>query len=281
MTVLSLQPTTAPGPFSIVSALDARVAAEYQDREPDGYWHPSALFGCLRQAIYASRGTEVTDVRDDRSKRVLRVGHHLHEYIQKAVNDDPRVEAAFDEVKVTGLGMTGSLDHVVVIWTGPEPRWGKGGDPWMDVAAGLARVEICEYKTINSKAFKYKDLPKADHVGQLSTYLLLLKQFGGIAGDGTVIPPTEARGRIAYVSKDDLLVDEYTVLLTPSKERTILSRIDYLNRYAADDAALPPRLPDEEKKGKTQRAFLCNYCPYRQKCWDTDGPGVNLIEGDL
>lgn len=286
MTTLSLNPPSAP--FSVVSALDARVASEYQDREPDGKWHPSALFGCLRQAIYASRGTEVTNHRDDRSKRVLRVGHHLHEYIQGAVNSDPRVLAAFDEVKIAddiGIrGEVGSLDHVVVIWTGTDDTRPIIRDPsqlWVFVAAGLARVEVVEYKTINSMAFKYKDLPKADHVGQLSTYLYVLKRKGGIAGDGTAIPPIAARGRIAYVSKDDLLVDEYTVLLTPGKERTIEQRIAYLDSYADHGTALPPRLPDEEKKGKTRRAFLCNYCPYAQRCWEVDDAGTNLAGTDL
>lgn len=290
MTEVSLIPASQPAPFSVTSALDARVRAEFEEREPDGYWHPSSLFGCLRQAIYASRGAEVTDERDVRSKRILRVGHQFHEYIQGAVNADPRVLAAFDEVKIVDEGrkIKGSLDHFVVMWTGsleemprvepgyfvryPEPLW-----EW--VRQGLARVEILEYKTISDYAFKYKDLPKADHVGQLSVYLSVLGVMGGVAGDGTVIPPMEARGRIAYVSKNDLLIEEYTVLLTQGKERQILERVAYLDSYAADGTALPPRLPDEVKKGKTTRAFLCGYCPYQQRCWEVDGPGVDLTGG--
>lgn len=268
-------------PFSVLSALNARVAAEFEEREPDGYWHPSSLFGCLRQAIYASRGTEITNPRDDRSRRVLRVGHQLHEFIQVAVNADPRVLAAFDEVTIVDdeRKLKGSVDHVVVLWTGPledKPEGLPRDWVWRYIQAGLARVEVEEYKTINSNAFKYKDLPKADHVGQVGVYLSVLRVRGGTAGDGTVIPPIDARARIAYVSKDDLLVEEFTVLLTPGKERTIAQRVAYLDSYAADGTALPPRLPDEVKKGKTARAFLCAYCPYQQQCWEVDGPGVDL-----
>ena len=265
MTIPSQPDDDSLPPFSIASALDRRVASEFEERGPDGYWHPSALFGCLRQAIYASRGTEITDPRDDRSKRILRVGHQFHEYVQGAVNADPRIARAYEEVKILDdeLRIKGSLDHIVVY---------RAND----------RLEVEEYKTINSNAFKYRDLPKPDHVGQLATYLFVLGRTGGLASDGTIIPPTDARGRIAYVSKDDLLVEEFTVLLTPGKERDIRRRIAYLDSYAAHGTALPPRLPDEEKKGKEKgfkRAFLCNYCPYQRRCWEEDGPGVDLAGG--
>jgi hypothetical protein len=257
-----IEPATASG-FSVLNALNRHVEREYEEREPDGFWHPSSLFGCLRQAIYSSRGTEITNQRDDRSRRVLRVGHILHDFVQAAVEAHPGIARAYSEAKIQDdeLKIRGSLDQVLVFDDG--------------------RVEVAEYKTINSQAFKYRDLPKPDHVGQLSVYLMVLKNQGAIAGDGTVIPPSVARGRIAYVSKDDLLIDEYTVLLSEGKERAILRRVGYLDLYAADGEALPPRLPDEIKKGERKRAYLCNYCPYAQRCWETDGPGVNLLGEEI
>lgn len=278
--------TSPASAFSVQAALDARVQAEFSERDPDGYWHPSSLFGCLRQAIYASRGTAITDPRDDRSRRILRVGHVFHDYVQGAIEQYPSIVGAFREIKFLDEEhrLKGSGDQLVFLWVGPaDAAPSLGSVPFAQlleyVAAGLVRAELQEYKTINSRAFHYKDLPKVDHVGQTRTYLHILRHVGATTEDGSVIPPLDARGRITYLSKDDLLVEEHTVLLTPGSEREIVSRAVYLDLYDADGVALPPRLPDEVKKGVAQRAYLCNYCPFRTRCWEGDGPGVDLTGG--
>ena len=65
--------------FSVVDALDRYVASLEETREPDGTWHPSAIFGCGRQAMYAQLSTPESNPRSARSSRTLRVGHLFHE----------------------------------------------------------------------------------------------------------------------------------------------------------------------------------------------------------
>lgn len=243
--------------ISVVEAVDRYVASLHEDREPDGYWHPSSISGCLRQALYERHGTAVTDPRDDRSKRILRVGHIMHEFVQAALLADPEVVAFYSEVELRSdsLGVTGHCDGLLLLSDG---SW-----------------EVLELKTINSMAFRYKDLPKAPHIVQVTSYLKVLRDEGGKAldaeGNAVIIPPLGdrlSRARIAYVSKDDLLVSEHTVLWTPDKEADLLGRLDTLNQHLAA-GTLPERLPDEQdkKSGKPKRAYLCNYCPFSTHCW--------------
>lgn len=250
--------------FSIVSALDDHVRRVEVPREPDGKWHPSSLYGCPRKAVYEVRATQPTNERDDRSRRILQVGQVLHDFVQGAVEAHVDIEEAYAEVKIEipELNIVGSADQLIRF---PGGVW-----------------ELEEYKTINSMAFRYKDLPKADHVGQVTPYLKALREHGGTTADGLIIPPLGddlSRARISYVSKDDLLIEEAMVFFTPAKDRDLLERVAYLDRYRHDGQALPPRLPDEPVKnspGKTKRAYLCNYCPFATRCWDQDGEGGEL-----
>jgi hypothetical protein len=147
--------------------------------------------------------------------------------------------------------------------------------------------EVDEYKTINSMAFRFKDLPKEDHKGQASVYLQTLREVGGIAinaetGEEERIPPLGddlTRARFTYISKDDLKVEEYTMLWTPSKGAVIDERLDLLERHL-EDGTLPARLPDEpvmskgKPTGKFKQAYLCGYCPFLDRCWNEDPEGV-------
>ena len=257
-------------PFSVIVALDKHVARLEEEREPDGYWHPSGLFGCPRKAIYEMRGTEKSNPPDARAKRVFRVGNILHEFIQEAISLDEEVVAFYAEVKIFDAErrIKGAVDGLALLSSG---RW-----------LGL------EFKSINSMAFKFGDLPKPDHKGQASVYMELLREFGGTGklADGTpiIIPPlgeSLTRFLFAYVSKDDLQVEEFSMLWSDHKAEVLEERLRVLEAYE-ESGDLPPRLPPtvktNKKTGKTTSArnYMCSYCAFKDRCWDVDPEGSEL-----
>lgn len=254
--------------FSVTASLDRYVSALEEPREADGYWHPSSLFSCPRKAVYEFRGTEKSNPPDERARRVFRVGHILHEFVQTAISRDPDVVAFYAEVKILDeeRRIKGSADGLI--------RYGNG--TW----------EVLEFKTINSNAFRYNDLPKEDHKGQGSVYIDLLRTYGGIAtlADGTEVelPPMGddlRRVRFVYISKDDLKIEEFTMLWTDGKAQVIDERLEILEVHEAAGTLprrLPPTVKTNKKTGKTttSRNYLCGYCSFQDRCWNEDPEGV-------
>jgi len=221
-------------------------------------WHPSSISTCLRQALYAFRGVPVSDPSPLRNRRVLRVGHLLHEFVQAAIAADPTVATFYAEVKIKSdtLNVTGSTDGLLEYDDG---TW-----------------ELLEFKTISSRGFDYGDLPKAEHVLQIVPYMKVLREEGGQATDRgyapVTIPPLAHKlrqARIIYVSKDDLRIGEHIVFYTPGKDAELMERLTTLDHHQAA-GTLPDRLPDTiDKKGNRKRHWLCaGYCSYRSLCWD-------------
>jgi len=239
--------------FSVATALDDHVRGKFDEREPDGLWHPSSISGCLRQSTYADRGTAVTNPREVRSMRILRVGHLLHGFVQDAVLGQigQTLRRYFPEIAVAHarLGIVGHTDGLAEMDNG---TW-----------------EVHEYKTINSMAFKYNDLPKPDHELQACVYIKCIREYGL---PGLSVPPLGealSRARLIYVSKDDLRIEECTVFYTEAKDQEIERRIGVLQLHR-EAGSLPARLPMTVKKGVETRAWQCGYCPYATKCWDED-----------
>jgi CRISPR/Cas system-associated exonuclease Cas4 (RecB family) len=254
--------------FSVVAALDKHILRLEEERKPDGFFHPSGIFGCPRKAVYEMRGTEKSNPPDERARRIFRVGHVLHELIQDAIALDDEVVAFYAEVKVFDpeRGIKGAADGLVRLANG---RW-----------------IVLEFKSINSMAFRFNDLPKEDHRGQASVYMDVLRTHGGTAelSDGTpvILPPFGeelTRATFAYVSKDDLKVEEFTMLWTDAKAEVIDERIHVLSTHL-DAGTLPRRLPPTVKTNKTtkkttsSRNYACGYCPFQTKCWNEDEEGV-------
>ena len=198
--------------FSVADSLDRYIEAIAEPREPDGLWHPSSLGGCDRKALYEVRGTPKSNPPDARTRRVFRVGHLMHEFVQAAIAHDPSVLRFYPEVglEAPDLRVTGHADGLLMHVDG---SW-----------------EVLEFKTISSRAFQYGDLPKPDHVGQLSLYMKVLREYGGRATDVTIPPLGErlTRGRVIYVSKDDLRIGEYGVTWSSSKDEEIRAKLDRL-----------------------------------------------------
>lgn len=265
--------------FTVTDAVNRYVESRQSVREPDGKFHPSALYGCLRQAVYQYRGTPETNPRDDRSKRTLWLGTQYHEWVQAAIAEHPEIVESYAEVHidVPELNIVGDAD---IVYRTAEAGW-----------------ELGEVKSIGTFALKAagNDLPKPDHEGQALTYLYALRTHGSVAKqncekhpprhhtiglDGEigventcpVLPPfgdTLSRICFAYVAKDNLTPHEFFVKWTPKAERLIHQKIEDLSAYVNDGNSLPPRLPFGGKK-MDRKNLLCNYCPFSDRCWQDD-----------
>lgn len=245
--------------FDTAAAIDAYVDSLHTNREPDGYWHPSSLSGCLRQAVYDFRGSPESNPRDKRSQRILRVGHIFHEFVQQAIHNIPSVQTFHSEVGFVheGLLLRGSADGLIQYDSG---AW-----------------EVLEFKTINSNAFRYGNLPKPPHVIQVTAYLKALREVGGTTDEGTRIPPVQdalSQARIGYISKDDLRIEEYPVFWSRANEDELVRRLAVVRSHESA-GTLPDRLPLvlDKKTGKPKRDYLCGYCPFQDACWEREDIG--------
>ena len=229
--------------------MDAYVDQIESIREPDGLWHPSSISSpCDRKSIYEYRGAEKEPLTA-RTKRIFRVGHILHEFIQTAIEADPSVRGFWPEVPIVAgpLMVTGHADGLL------EHESGE--------------YEVLEFKTIKSTAFRYNDLPKADHILQVSLYLKVLREYGTVLPSVTLPPLGDMlrRARVVYVSKDDLQIGEYPILWSEARNRQIEDKLVVLNAHRLE-GTLPDRLPASGAK----RHYLCGYCPFQTQCWEGD-----------
>lgn len=251
---------------SVESVLDAHILRTESVREADGKWHPSSLFSCERQALYEVRGTDPSDLRENKSRRILRLGTTVHEIVQRALIEDAHALAVYNEVSVDipALNVTGHCDTLIQ----------HGENDW----------ELLEFKSIGSRGMQYGDLPKPEHEEQARTYAYGLRHVGGVVpgpmvafadNEDIVIPPLGDalnRLRLVYFSRDDLRAMEYVLPVDVDWEDEFVHRMARLERFRQSPDALPPRLP-LGKNGK--RNWLCaGYCQFRSRCWDQDGDEV-------
>lgn len=243
--------------YDVGQAIDKWVAYLEEPREPDGLWHPSSMWGCTRKAIYEVRGTQKSDPIPAEMKRVFRIGHLLHEFIQDAVRADTDVIESYSEVPVTydDYGITGHADHLI-----------RTAEGW----------RLLEFKTINPNGFRYvADGPKDDHRWQALTYMWVLREAGAVMcyrGDGNVVDlaplgDSLTRASVFYISKGAGMEHvQHDIEWHPENKEAILDRIHGLNDANAG-LGLPDRLV--APKGKPRHP-LCGYCQYETLCYSEE-----------
>jgi hypothetical protein len=250
-------------PISVAALVDEHVAALEEPREPDGKWHPSSYWGaCDRKIIYELRGVERSNPPGPRSKRIFRIGHLLHEFIQGALATAPEIAEFYPEFEITSkLEETGHGDALMVFDDGT--------------------AAVLEIKSINSKGFFFlKDEPKPENAAQGQTYAVHARNDGvwvddpAAEGGKRFIPPLGDRVTgvlVVYFDKDTLHIREFWLPYDTAWEQKVEDRIAHLETYRADPESLPPRQ-------KTKSKFPCSWkdgqCDFFTRCWsDVDGPG--------
>lgn len=239
--------------ISVGESLDRYIEQLHTEREPDGMWHPSSLGLCARQAVYGRRGVPKTEPTTIQSKRNFFQGHSIHDLVQAALHDDPRIPVVYDEVALNEnpFGIAGSADAV---YRDDEDFW-----------------TILEFKTQGNKFYQLKG-PEPHHVIQAGAYAWILRDYGGVSTRDKMTIQVPALGpglrviRFAYLLKNTLETKEF--LVSPSDAiQEAMDRLELVEMYE-DKGELPPRLPlKRNKEGAMERAWPCRYCEWASECW--------------
>lgn len=190
-------------------------------------WHPSKLGSCLTGAYLERLGVKPDEDFDERTLRVFSVGKMMEEWLVNLVKESGIKCEEQVRIELPEYNVTGYADLVV-------DREGQ--------------KEIYEVKSKHSKSFWYMEKKgqgaQEQHRMQLWTYLKALNI---------------EKGRIVYISKDDLAILEFPVLLGDivlgDKTTTELST---LNR--AWKEKLPPKPVGDLEDWRAK------YCRWHKQC---------------
>lgn len=238
--------------ITVRQVLDRHLRSEERKREspnaveqlrwttPTDNWHPSSLGMCDRAAVLGRAGVEGNPLTDE-TLRKFWIGNVIHEAIQKVMSEDPEAGVLGHEVAVRDqeYEVSGRVDSLTRTATG---------------------TEVVEYKTIDSRAFKYGDLPYDSHLRQVACYLAFPSQFG-----------YADRARIIYIGKSDGRIEEFGVAPTPELIQFIKSELARLTELLVayrDAGTMPPPL-DAPKSDF--RIRFCRYLGTSLCCGDIDG----------
>lgn len=191
------------------------------------HWTASKLGSCLTGVYLERMGAKRDEEFTERELRVFACGRFFEEWLvaqiaKKTSDYQTQVRVEWPEYDFTGY-------------------------------ADLAISELVyEVKSKNSNAFTYMtgnsrrqgEGPNKQHVMQLWSYLKVLNK---------------QEGRLIYLSKDDLRIAEYPVLLNnPQVEADVMRELEILNR--AWKEKLPPPVMYGEKDWQSK------YCGFHKQC---------------
>lgn len=235
--------------FSLQGLINAHVAKLGEQKKEYKSWRCSSLGSCPRKHFYARLGIEPTSPPDERTQRVFEVGNIFHEWIQSLVMDttisQPDDAIVEQELYDQELDLGGRYDMRIKT---------RGKDILFDIKTQHSRAFW--WMLQKAKGYTKKDgtkIPptpiseqKKEHRQQLGGYMLMLKRMGAPVDEG----------RMLYVSKDDLCMEEITFHLTPELEKSVLDELAMLNKHWAEKT-LPPCTCAEMYDGKGIQ--YCNF----------------------
>jgi len=168
------------------------------------------------------------------------------------------------------LETSGNPDKIVAVGEKPEETplnsdGQKGPANCLPVGKPVKKVFVVDVKTV--KSFDYLDVPKLEHVLQLTFYLRVLReQYPGICG------------KLLYIKKEDFSFTEFDIPYSDENWRTLLRRISALHRTLTVPALKKHGAEPESKFVKSMK-WGCAYCPHRDKCEFDCGPDGSGFKG--
>lgn len=224
------KPITAPFSegFSIQKVIDDAISDKREDRKVPNSWHPSRLGACRTGLFLERAGTTPDQDFEPRVLRIFDVGRKFEDWVsglikEKAESYEEQVRLEWPEQNVTGYADAVVNDKLVY-----------------------------EFKSKNSRSFWYMrekaQGPSEHNLMQLWVALKILNK---------------KEGRLVYISKDDLSILEYVVLLTDPIGSKAMEELQILNW--AWEAQLPPK-PIEDPKD-----WRAKYCSWHNQCVRQDG----------
>ena len=186
----------------------------------NGKFRVSDAGRCRLMRLWKRQGKPFSDTPDERTYRVFEVGHVFHVWLQELLANKKVLLAS--EFEVEDIHRIGHVDAIV----------NKG--------SGLI---LYDFKTVHSKKFSYikKDADLHYHF-QASTYAMMLP-FG------------VEQVLIAYVSKDDLRIQEVSV------------EVDVIGSQVEEDwKLLIEAWENQVEPTPNPMSWECKYCNYQSSC---------------
>lgn len=177
---------------------------------------------CHLMRYWKRQGKSATDEPDARTQRVFEVGHIFHKWLQDLLQKKGILVEK--EKEVEDIHRIGHADAII--------QNEKG-------------LILYDFKTVHSRKFHYKR--KEGNNGDIHYYMQAYTY-------ATMLPFGVSDIRIAYISKDDLCIEEVTVP-------------DEISETVMRDWSI---LIEAWKKGQEPEpnpmSWECNYCIYRSSC---------------
>jgi hypothetical protein len=226
--------------FSIQNLINDTIKEKQEHKEKTSWW-PTDCGKCLSGVYYSRLGAKPDSEFDDRTLRVFSVGRVFEEWVTNLISNKPEV-SVLSQVRVTlpDHDLTGYIDVVVQVDDRQVPY---------------------EFKTVHSRKFWHMtQRGQADdqHRMQLWWYLKFLN-----------VP----EGRLVYISKDDLAIQEYPVFLNDENlSKQAIADIAKLmvawkTKKAPEPASLFVKSFDKKKNKDVYKLnWQADYCRYHSHC---------------
>ena len=214
----------------ISQTLKERQLQKQQDYKQTS-WHASSLGSCLRGNYLQRLGVKPDKEFDDRTLRKFDSGNIFEEWAINLIEKNPEVLTVLRQHRVESkiYNLSGKIDALVEYKDGT--------------------TEIIETKSSNNRAFWWMvqngNKPSRHHEYQLWVYLKLMNINSG---------------RIVYIEKDYLSIQEYVVVLE-NKElaKEVIGYLTLLNEaWSKKDITLLP-LPDK-------KSWQSRFCRFHKQC---------------
>jgi len=218
------------------------------EREEEGHiksglYVASSLGQCYRRQYFNRKDEPPTNPFDKRTLRVFQVGTMFHEYITEIYEAWWRTQEGKDPLY---LNYKVQKDDVI-------------GYP--DI---VTDEEVVELKTQHSRKFWYMHKkPELDIIIEQPEHVLQAVFYAACLDKPNI--------KLVYISKDDLSIEEYPVVVSDFLKMKLDLEISTLNDYWVKKA-LPPAEPRlyKDKGGKSKE---CSYCLWKDKCSEIEQGG--------
>jgi hypothetical protein len=206
---------------------------EAEPRERSGKFSPSSFGRCFRYQIWNRKDLPKEPI-DSRTLRVFECGHIFENYV-------------VDRVKKVH---NGSLQTQVLI----EEEDIKG---YADL---VVEDEVCDVKSIHSRAFWYMDKEEFDVTVDKKPNILQVVYYANRLD--------KKNASLCFISKDDLCIKQY-IFDTKKWSDVLDDELKRLRHYWATNE-LPDATPRAYMNKSTGKFKECGYCPFSKLCKETE-----------
>jgi|SRR3990167_1668369 len=219
---------------SIQDSIDKTLKKETEkERKSSHKWKPSAFGRCYRYQYWLRKDEPITNPPDARILRVFKAGSLFHDFVQELVLKETQAQK---EVLI-------EIDDI------------KG---YADI---VNDEEVVDIKSQHSQSFWYRKKEESNIREKLYPNWLQDMWY--------CQQLNKKRGRLVFVSKDDLCIQEYFQENDNYWREKVDEEIGTLRHYWNTEM-FPLAQPRAYKDNKTGKFKECDYCSFKNKCYDIE-----------